>query len=226
MERDRYEYDDRQLAPYRPPPQRYDRYQDRDLYDDRKPSRPQYIRRQSSLDFDDRRRPDRYDEEERDVNVNVNFRGATDPPRRQPEPPRYDYDEEDYREVRIFRERDREVYRRQKEESSSSEEEVEFKRKKKHRKEKKAHAVFPKRLTALRAILEIGRPYTEDVSCISLDRDLFANRKQEFFYYVKWNPTQIEINYVIDKSNQYGIGYGREAEESMSQDQPYLPIPY
>lgn len=116
LERDRYEYDERQLAPYRSPPQSgYGRYAERDFYDSR-PSRPQYIRRQSSLNFDDRRPRTRYgDEEERDVNVNVNFRGAPEPPRRQsprPEPPRFDYDQEDYGNVRIFREKDREVYRR------------------------------------------------------------------------------------------------------------------
>lgn len=165
LQEDRYtQTAGRELAPYRQPPSRYDRYAERDYYDvpDRKPQRPQYIRRQTSLDFDDRRQRTRYgDEDERDVNVSVNLR-APDPPRR-PEPPRYDHDEQDYRDVQIFRERDREIYRRRRSKSRSSSSEKEIIERPRRKKEKKAHTVFPKRLANLRAILEFGHPYEEDV---------------------------------------------------------------
>lgn len=167
LQEDRYKQTSgRELAAYRQPPSRQDRYVERDYYDvpDKKPKRPQFIRRQTSLDFDDRRQRTRYgDEDEQDVNVTVNLR-APDPPSR-PEPPRYDYDEQDYRDVAIFRERDRSIYRRRrsKSRSSSSEEEIVVEKPRRKKKEKKAHTVFPKRLANLRAILEFGHPYEEDV---------------------------------------------------------------
>ena len=43
---------------------------------------------------------------------------------------------------------------------------------------------------------------------------MVVDSKQEFFYYVKWNPTQEEIDYVIEKSRVYGIGSSSESRES------------
>lgn len=179
LDDDRYRADERQLAPYRPTPSRQDRYVERDYYDvqDRKPSRPQFVRRQTSLDFDDRRdrkyRPRYGDEEEHNVNVNVDFHGPQQP--RAPEPPRYDHRDDrdfyrdneydDYRDVHIYREKERDIYRRRGDGYGGYEEVLE----KPKNKKKKSHARFPKRLAELRCIVDLGYPFEEDVSILSTD---------------------------------------------------------
>lgn len=139
---DRYEVRDREIAPYRPQAK----------YDEvaiRRPARPGLLRRQTSLDTFDRPPQPRYDQDERDVNVNVNLTA--------PEPPR----DENYREVRIRKERERDIYRRRREvSSSSSSEEVVVAAVKKV---KKGKTRMPKRIVHLRAILDLEHPYEEEV---------------------------------------------------------------
>lgn len=141
LDYDRYEVSGRELAPYRP------RYEEIPI---RRPARPGMIRRQTSLDTFDRRAAPRYDLDDRDISVNVNLQA--------PDPPRLEVREEDYRDVRIRRERERDIYRRRRSSSSSFEEIVVP-----EARPKRGKTRMPKRLVHLRAILDLGHPYDEEV---------------------------------------------------------------
>lgn len=180
-ERDRYEYDvddyapprrrrpefldddmvevrERRLAPYAP---RYERDEDLPY----RPARPAYVRRQSSLDTMDRRPRPRYGD--RDIEVDIQVR-----------PPRDDYEErdfrsddrrfeEDYRDVRIRRDRERSTYRM----SSEKYREPEFSPPREVRGSrftKRGRTRMPKRLVQKRAVVELGLPYEEDVSIMQI----------------------------------------------------------
>lgn len=151
VEEDRIEYGSREIAPYRPPP--------------RRPARPSYQRRQSSLDTYDRKPRPRYDEDERDVNVSINLRP---PPPPEPRYRDYEYrfkDPDPYRDDRVIRrEREREIIRTPEkvpekvEESSDSFEEIEAPPKKKRGKTR-----MPKRLVHRAALIQLGYAFDEEV---------------------------------------------------------------
>jgi hypothetical protein len=158
---------------------------------EKRPARPQYIRRQSSLDTFDRRPLPRYGDVER--YEREEWRPPTNVPiplpirERRRSPPRYreeDFEEvhyrdvereprrEEYREVEIKREKSRRRRSRSKaarsiaassvrSSSSSSFEEVEPVRSVVGRKGKTR---MPKRLVKKQAIIELGYPYEEEVS--------------------------------------------------------------
>lgn len=139
------------------------------------PPRPGLLRRQSSLDFYDRKPARRFDQLDPDYRIPVRI-----PPRR-PTPPRYEpprYAERDFEDIRIaepddygheefrnYREREWSTSRRRHRSRSSSssgtekgepvEIEKPFPRKGKTR--------MPKRLVHTRAIIELGYPYEEEV---------------------------------------------------------------
>lgn len=147
------------------------------------PPRPGLLRRQSSLDFYDRKPQRRYDQV--DPGYRAPERIPVPIPPRRPTPPRYEpprYAERDFEEIRIaepdyygdeefrnYREREWSTSRRRHRSRSSSssgtekgeiiEEEKPFPRKGKTR--------MPKRLVHTRAIIELGYPYEEEV-CGSL----------------------------------------------------------
>lgn len=117
----------------------------------RAPARPTIRRRQSSLDTYDRRPVPRYDDDER----------APPPPTKYREVIRYrDEPEENYREVRIRRERSVRPIRV--EESSDSFEEI-SPPSPPQRALKRGKTRFPKRLTERRAIIDFAYPFEEEV---------------------------------------------------------------
>ncbi len=141
----------RELAPYR----QYEREYEAPV---RRAARPSMIRRQSSLDTFDRRPLPRYREEDVDVRLAVQAL-----PRRRREE-RNEPREEDYRDVRIRRERERSVHRRSDsryQESSDSFEEMEMPVRKSAR---RGVTRIPKRLVPKRVVLELGYPFEEEVS--------------------------------------------------------------
>ncbi|KZF25391.1 hypothetical protein L228DRAFT_258823 [Xylona heveae TC161] len=141
------------------------------------PSRPQFVRRQSSLDTFDRRPMPRYGDREREREEYLPPLDTPIPlPRRRRSPP-IAYEERDYEEIRVpdpeyyaeedfreFRERDKSRHRSRsrfavKEGRATEEEpEREFPRRGKTR--------MPKRLVSKRAILELGYPFEEEEETI------------------------------------------------------------
>lgn len=169
MEDDRRRrYDDRYYDDYRPSGPRYrsDNYED-DRYRvsgrEVAPYRPQYDREYERRPPDRRSMP-RY-EDERDVNVSVNVRSPSPPPPPREynyDPPRREYyDDEEYEDVRIRREKERTVYHRDnppdqyREPQSPSN----FKR---------GRTRMPKRLVHRSALIQKGYPFEEEVSRVLL----------------------------------------------------------
>jgi len=155
----------------------------------RRPARPQYIRRQSSLDTFDRRPLPRYGDMERDEwrpPVNTPIPLPIRERRRSPDRRRYEdeYDEgrygdrsENYREVEVRREKSRvrkrsrsrasrSVARSTRSSSTSSFEEVSPVR---ANWGKKGRTKLPKRLVKKQAVIELGYPFEEEVSSKRLD---------------------------------------------------------
>jgi hypothetical protein len=173
----------RALAPYRRQ-SIAERDLDIQISSSRRPQRPQYIRRQSSLDTYDRRPLPRYGDHDRDdyripsgVPIPLPIRD------RRPSPPRSryreddfeeiryrdvepEYREEDYRDVHIRREKSR-VRRRSEsrrpapsaKSSTSSFEEISP-----VRQGKKGRTRMPKRLVQKQVIIDLGYPFEEEVS--------------------------------------------------------------
>ena len=155
----------------------------------RRPSRPQYIRRQSSLDTFDRKSFTRYGDEERD-----DWRPPTNVPiplpirERRRSPSRRRYREDDFEEIRYKDVEPREEYRevevrREKStrrrspsrtsrrgapsarSSASSFEEVSLVREPPG---KKGKTRMPKRLVRKQAVIELGYPFEEEVSLLNV----------------------------------------------------------
>lgn len=146
-----------EMAPFRQqkwPPAEYD------IPIRQAPPRPGIRRRQSSLDTYDRRPLPRYEEDEREPPP-VRYREIIR--YRDPKPVEED-PEENYREVRIRRER--ETTRRttnRVEESSDSFEEI-MPQSPPSRQMKRGKTRFPKRLVQRRAIIDFGYPFEDEVS--------------------------------------------------------------
>lgn len=137
--------------------------------------RPQYLRRQSSLDTFDRK-PMRRDDYQLPPNVGIPL-----PIRRQPSPgrgryyeeieERYHDSDEDYHDVRVnrggrdrSRMRSRSVRRRRRSESSSSESSIEVVEDKKVEViGRRGRTKVPKRLAHKSAVIELGYPFVEEV---------------------------------------------------------------
>lgn len=165
LDRDYNDTTSREIAPYK------DRWEP-----ERRPARPSYQRRQSSWDAYDRRPLPRYGDRDAELDVQIRVNSPPDPryeqPRRRYQPEQRD---EEYRDVRIVRERERSVYRRRSdsrdrrpassEESEtvvSEEEEEVIVEKKKEKKIKRGKTRMPKRLVHKRAIIDLGYPYEEE----------------------------------------------------------------
>lgn len=158
----------RDMMPYRPR-QKWERESEAPA---RRPARPGYARRQSSLDTYDRRPLPKYSEEERDINVSINVNPGPDPriARRSPREHRYkdpyDYPEEP-RDYGVRREVVREIIRvpekppPEEESSSSSSEQTEAPSKR-----KKGKTRMPKRLVHKAALIQCGYAFDELVCSI------------------------------------------------------------
>lgn len=158
-----------------------------DINERRRPARPQYIRRQSSLDTFDRRPLPRYGDLER--YERQEYRPPTNVPiplpirERRRSPPRHFHDEDDYEEIRFDerdrRGRERENYR----EVEVSREKSRVRRSKSVAKStrsssissfeeiqppratwgKKGKTRLPKRLVKKQAVIDLGYPFEEEV---------------------------------------------------------------
>ena len=148
------------------------------------PPRPGLLRRQSSLDFYDRKPARRYEEYER----HEPYRVPVPIPPRRPTPPRYSIPEREFEEIRIaepdyygdeeyrnIREREWTTSRSRRPRSRSSSASEKSERTAKTSKEefveiekpfpRKGKTKMPKRLVHTRAVIELGYPYEEEVSC-------------------------------------------------------------
>ncbi|KAF2805507.1 uncharacterized protein BDZ99DRAFT_466499, partial [Mytilinidion resinicola] len=190
----------------------------------RRPARPQYIRRQSSLDTFDRRPYPRYGDQERDewrppVNVPIPL-PVREPRRRSPPRSRSRFHEEDYEEVRYkdeepeedYREvevrREKSTTRRSKSKSrkaqsirssSSSFEEVSPVREPPGRKGKTR---MPKRLAKKQVIVDLGYPFEEEDDFIIIRRALEKD----------------QIDEIIKVSETYEEGSGNERTTYVYED--------
>lgn len=226
LDRDPYqETAGREVAPWR---HRYEA----PVYDSPAPARrPGNIRRQSSWDAHDRPRA-RYDDRgERDLDVSVRInsppRAPDYPPRAPDYPPprehRYAYpddDEEDYRDVRIRRER--EIFRRsasrpaRRRESDVS---IEVDDSISHtsvrepspppKKIKRGRTKMPKRLVHKKAIVDLGFDFVEE----------------EDFYMVQVAMSKDQIDTVIKVSETYRSVYSGEDAPRQLEAPPPVPAP-
>lgn len=164
QEEERIQISSRDVLPYRP----REKWERENEAPARRPARPTYARRQSSLDTYDRRPLPKYSEEERDINVSINVNPGADP-RASRRPREYRYkDPYDYpevpREYGTRREVVREIVRGPerppvREESSSSSEQSEAPRRRKRGKTR-----MPKRLVHKAALIQLGYAFDELVS--------------------------------------------------------------
>jgi hypothetical protein len=170
----------------------------------RRPPRPQYIRRQSSLDTFDRRPMPRYGDEYRipaEVPIPLPIRRHRSPPRRyrdeyeevsiRGEPPRGSQ-YEDYREVKVKRERRGHSHApasvRSASSSSSSFEEITVPEPPKLGKKGKTR--MPKRLVHKKVVIDMGLPFEEEDEFIIVQRAL----------------NKVYIDEIIEKSKSLNSG--------------------
>lgn len=162
LDEGRYAPVGREMQPYR---REYDDYN----VPTRRPARPSYARRQSSLDTYDRRPVGRYDDrvEERDVNVSINVQAPPPPPavrREQPQPRYRDYEykvREPEPELHIRRER--EVIRETSRSREIEDDYVDIEVPAPEPRRKRGKTRMPRRLVHKNALNRLGYPYEEEV---------------------------------------------------------------
>lgn len=160
-EYDRVQVSGRELAPY-PVRREYVEAEYAERPAARGPLRPTIIRRQSSLDTFDRRPVPRYDDRDIDIKIKVDAprRAVKEEVRvRAPEP---ELREEDYREVRIKREKS--TARRGTLVERESRETVKIEEAPARR--KKGKTKFPKRLCDRHVLIELGHTFEDEVGVV------------------------------------------------------------
>jgi len=165
LDEGRYVTAGREMQPYR---REYDDYD----VPTRRPARPSYARRQSSLDTYDRRPVGRYDDrgrnvEERDVNVSINVQAPPPPPAVRREEPKPRYRDYEYKvkepEPELHIRREREVIRETSRSREIEDDYVDIEVPAPEPRRKRGKTRMPKRLVHKGALNRMGFPYEEEV---------------------------------------------------------------